>query len=34
MIDWESDSWGNTVHLAANGSRVGDKHARDNDGQD
>ena len=25
MIDWESDSWGGTVHLAANGSWVRDK---------
>lgn len=26
MIDWNSDSWGGTVHLASNGSWVADKH--------
>jgi hypothetical protein len=34
MIDWESDTWGGTVHLAANGSWVTDKHPHDTDGQD
>jgi hypothetical protein len=33
MIDWESDTWGGTVHLAANGSWVTDKHTYDADGQ-
>ena len=26
MIDWESDEWGNRVHLASNGSWVSDRH--------
>jgi hypothetical protein len=26
MIDWDSDSWGNNVHFAADGSWVDDKH--------
>ena len=34
MIDWESDSWGGTVHLAANGSWVNTKHGHDSDQQD
>lgn len=32
MIDWDSDSWGNGVHLAANGSWVTDKHGEDDAG--
>ena len=34
MIDWESDTWGGTVHLAANGSWVADKHLHDRDIQE
>jgi hypothetical protein len=34
MVDWESDTWGGTVHLADNGSWVADKHTRDRDAQD
>ncbi|MGY2873136.1 hypothetical protein ACVW00_000326 [Marmoricola sp. URHA0025 HA25] len=34
MIDWESATWGGTVHLAANGSWVADKHGLDTDDQD
>lgn len=34
MIDWDSDTWGGTVHLASNGSWVDDTHRRDADGQD
>lgn len=34
MIDWESETWGGTVHLAANGSWVTDKHPPDDDTQD
>ena len=34
MINWESETWGGTVHLASNGSWVDDKHRRDSDGQD
>lgn len=34
MVDWDSDNWGGTVHLAANGSWVADKHASDRDAQD
>jgi hypothetical protein len=34
MIDWESDTWGGTVHLAANGSWVTDKHPHGTDVQD
>lgn len=26
MIDWESDDWGNRIHLASNGSWVDDRH--------
>ena len=33
MVDWDSQSWGGTVHLAANGSWVDDKHTRDADHQ-
>lgn len=29
MVDWDSDTWGGTVHLAENGSWVPDKHSRD-----
>ena len=32
MVDWDSETWGGTVHLAANGSWVSDKH-RDPDAQ-
>lgn len=34
MIDWESEDWGGSVHFAANGSWVRDKHRPDGDGQD
>lgn len=34
MIDWESDSWGGTVHLAANGSWVRDKRGHDAEHED
>jgi hypothetical protein len=34
MIDWDSENWGGTVHLAANGSWVRDKQRPDSDGQD
>jgi hypothetical protein len=34
MINWESETWGGTVHLASNGSWVDDKHRRDSDSQD
>jgi len=34
MVDWESDTWGDTVHLAANGSWVADRHVRDGKQQD
>ncbi len=34
MIDWDSENWGGSVHLAANGSWVRDKHRPDSDGQD
>lgn len=33
MVDWESETWGGTVHLAADGSWVGDKHRSDTDGE-
>lgn len=26
MIDWDSDTWGNRVHYASDGSWVADKH--------
>ena len=26
MIDWDSKTWGNQVHLCANGSWVRDRH--------
>jgi hypothetical protein len=26
MIDWNAESWGGRVHLAANGSWVPDRH--------
>ena len=31
MVDWDSETWGGTVHLAANGSWVPDKHSHDAD---
>ena len=34
MVDWESNTWGNTVHLAANGSWASGQRPRDNDVQD
>ena len=34
MIDWNSETWGGTVHLAANGSWVPDKHSADADASD
>ena len=34
MVDWDSDDWGNTVHLAANGSWVRDKHRHGTENQD
>jgi hypothetical protein len=34
MIDWDSESWGGRVHLAANGSWVDDTHVRDAGGDD
>jgi hypothetical protein len=34
MIDWSSETWGGTVHLAANGSWVRDKHSPDSDAAD
>lgn len=34
MIDWDSDSWGNKVHYATNGSWVADKHGDDGEAQD
>ena len=33
MIDWNSETWGNGVTYADNGSWVSDKHGED-DGQD
>jgi hypothetical protein len=29
MIDWDSDTWGNRVHYASDGSWVTDKHDDD-----
>ena len=34
MVDWDSESWGGTVHLAADGSWVPDRHGVETDGQD
>lgn len=34
MVDWDSETWGGTVHLAANGSWVRDKRSRDGDAPD
>jgi hypothetical protein len=34
MIDWDSDTWGGTVHLASDGSWVADTHIRDTGGED
>lgn len=34
MIDWDSDSWGNRVHLASDGSWVGDRHGDEGAGPD
>ncbi|HEX2892900.1 MAG TPA: hypothetical protein VHO29_02735 [Marmoricola sp.] len=34
MIDWDSETWGGTVHLAADGSWVEDTHRRDADSED
>jgi hypothetical protein len=33
MIDWDSDTWGNGVTYAANGSWVTDKHGSDDTDQ-
>jgi hypothetical protein len=33
MIDWDSEAWGGTVHLASDGSWVDDTHERDSDGR-
>ncbi len=33
MIDWDSENWGGTVHLASDGSWVDDTHRRDADGE-
>jgi hypothetical protein len=34
MIDWDSDTWGNRVTFAADGSWVTDKHGDDDAEQD
>jgi hypothetical protein len=34
MIDWDSDTWGNRVTYADNGSWVNDKHGDDDAAQD
>lgn len=34
MINWDSDDWGNKVHLCSNGSWVSDKHGDDGDTKD
>jgi len=31
MIDWNSEDWGNQVHLCANGSWVADRHGDESD---
>lgn len=34
MVDWDAENWGGTIHLAANGSWVPDRHNRDGDTTD
>jgi hypothetical protein len=34
MIEWESEIWGNRVHLASSGSWVTDRHGEHGTGQD
>jgi hypothetical protein len=34
MIDWDSETWGNVVNFAANGSWVTDKHGDEDAEQD
>lgn len=34
MIDWDTESWGGTVHIGANGSWVPDRHTGDGDAPD
>lgn len=31
MIDWNSETWGNQVHLSATGSWVPDRHDSESD---